>query len=168
MPGHRQSALLLHGLEKADQHWVLAQLASDDAGTLRGHLAELKALGIPRDHALAARAQPTGMEEASAGMHVASAEQIQVLLADEPAWLVAHLLAAAEWPWRDEFLASLAPFQRDRIAALRTAPLRPAAARQLVALVASSLPSQRVATPAAGNARSSGLMVLRQTLRRWF
>jgi hypothetical protein len=168
MPGHRQSALLLYGLDKADQRWVLAQLGERDAVVLRRHLAELRTLGIPADPALAARAMPAGVDGAGATLHAASVAQVQLLLDEEPAWLTAHLLAAADWPWAGDFLAALTPVQRERIDALQATPLRPAAARNLVARAAQALAAQRGPAPAANRAGRAARVVLHQAVGRWF
>ncbi|MBV8636354.1 MAG: hypothetical protein JO002_17820, partial [Burkholderiaceae bacterium] len=50
---YRQSALLLHGLNAADRHWILAQLAEDQRAQLNAFLAELEEIGMPPDRALA-------------------------------------------------------------------------------------------------------------------
>jgi hypothetical protein len=166
MSGHRQSALLLHGLGKADRRWILSQLHQDDAQLLDRHLAELKDLGIPADPALGARNSRAMAAQGSAGaVHGASAAAMQLLLAQEPAWMVRHLLALGPWPWRDAFLDSLAPPQRERLAGAGCPPLRAEASERLLAAVAGKLaarPSVPHAAPAAGLMQS-----LRQSLRRW-
>ncbi|MGZ3182501.1 MAG: hypothetical protein ACXU8N_08680 [Telluria sp.] len=160
MSGERQAALLLHGLDRADQRWLLARLDAGAARVLRGHLRELADLGIPADPALAPGAAPAGMEAAAAAVHAASAAQIQLLLADEPAWLAAQLLALRAWPWRAAYLDSLPAPQRAQAAAAPAEPLRPAAARALLAALAGRLPAP--AAPA------GALVRLQSTLRSWF
>lgn len=173
MPAHRQSALLLHGLAQADQRWILARLDQADARVLRDHLRELKDLGIPADRSLAPVATPAG--GASAGpaggaeaalVQRASPAALQLALADEPAWVVAQLLALSAWPWRAAFLDGLAPERRAAIEACAPAALAPRAAAALLAAVAGALaagPVQAHARPAA-----AVLDAARQTLRRWF
>jgi len=116
MSGHQHSALLLHGLEESDRHWILAQLAEDDRRILGEHLAELKDLGIPADAGLVQEAITAHGSLAPSGdpLHAATAAQMQVLLSDEPQWLVRQVLALEDWPWRRDFLALLPHHERTR------------------------------------------------------
>lgn len=167
MPGHRQSALLLHGLSAPDRRWVLEQLAAPDQLILNQHLNELKSLGIPADAAFSADRRPP---PAAATLETASADQMRRLLAEEPVWLVRHLLALADWPWRDDFLATLPASQRRRMTAAHRAPLAPRAAQSLLAQLTQRLAGAHRMTPSAQplEAAAGGLLQrLRRTLRRW-
>jgi len=149
MTAHRQSALLLHGLAPGDQRWILAQVGQEDARVLRAHLRELKALGIPADPALApSNAPATGSEPGSAIIARASAAAVLLALADEPAWLVAQLLAMRPWPWRAAFLNALDGPRRAAVGATAPAPLAPRVETALLAALAARMAPQGV--PAVG------------------
>ncbi|WP_332879669.1 hypothetical protein [Massilia sp. S19_KUP03_FR1] len=150
MTAHRQSALLLHGLAPADQRWILAQVDQADARVLRGHLRELKALGIPADPALAPSSAPATGGEPAASIARASAAALLLAVADEPAWLVAQLLALRPWPWRGAFLDALDPARRAALAATVPAPLAPGAQAALLSALAA-----RLAPGSAGNVRAA-------------
>src|SRR5262245_57688532 len=131
MSGHRQSALMLHGLGKTDQQWILAHLDSTDREIVSDHLTELKALGIPADRTFTAVPRPsTGKRDL---LHIASANQMLNVLANEPVWLIRHVLALDNWHWRDAFLAALDPVERERLTApgQAVAPLNDHAAASL-------------------------------------
>jgi hypothetical protein len=166
MSGHRQSALLLHGLDRADQRWIMARLGQADARILDGHLAELRQLGIPADPALAAR-RGDG-DGAEAVVRGASAAAIALLLADEPVWMVRQVLALGDWPWRDAYLAGLGQHQRERLAAGVPIPaLAGQAGAELLAALATRLAGP-VPTRAAPEAPPAGpLQSLRLALGRW-
>ncbi len=124
MSGLRQAALVLHGLSDADRTWMLGQLSADQAGTVGKLLAELRELGIPSDPSLASQAlganqigpirtRPAAQSNDSADtIRAASAAQLQRVLEGESEGLVALLLAAGEWPWRDVYLAVQQPTHR--------------------------------------------------------
>jgi hypothetical protein len=141
MPAHRQSALLLHGLSAADRRWVLARIDPADAAVLRAHLRELRELGIPADPALAPSAAPAG---AGADPHAAivaraSSAGLQLALGDEPAWLVAQVLALRDWPWRAAYLDGLTEERRAAVAKASPATLAPHAEAGLLAAIAARL-----------------------------
>lgn len=170
MPAHRQSALLLHGLSQADQRWILAQLPQDDATVLRGHLRELKELGIPADPSLAPSSAPAGAFAApgadAGAIARASAAGMQLALAEEPAWLVARLLALRAWPWQAAFLDGLAPERRSAIAAAAPATLAPRAEAALLAAVAGLLAARPA--PRAPIAEAPRPARERRAFKRWF
>lgn len=141
MPAHRQSALLLHGLSAADQRWILARVDAVDAAVLRAHLRELRELGIPADPALAPSAAPaaSGADPHAAHVARASAAGLQLALGDEPAWLVAQVLALRDWPWRAAFLDSLTEERRAAVTKAAPAALAPRAEAALLAALAARL-----------------------------
>jgi hypothetical protein len=177
MPQHRQSALLLHGLAEADRRWILARLPNEDQQILDAHLSELKSLGIPADPVLldtamvAARAPRRGV--VADPLQRASASQMQALLAEEPVWLVRHVLALEAWPWKQDFLAAQNANRRERLLA---AGQSPAAAGSKVAERLRAQLTQRLADAdfacAAGQphrSASPGLLnAAQQMVRRWF
>jgi hypothetical protein len=170
MPAHRQSALLLHGLCQADQRWVLSQLPQNDARVLRGHLRELKQLGIPADPSLVPSSAPADAQ-AGAGHHAAtvgraSAAVMQLALAEEPAWMIAKLLALQPWPWRAAFVEGLAPERRAAIAAAPAAALPQQAETALLAAAAGLLAARPAPPVHAGQARP--VLRERRKFGRWF
>jgi len=124
MSGLRQAALVLHGLSDVDRTWMLGQLSADQAGLVGKLLAELCELGIPSDPSLAAQAlagnqirpirtRPAAKSNDPADtVRAASAAQLQRVLQGESQGLIALLLAAGEWPWRDVYLAVQEPARR--------------------------------------------------------
>lgn len=165
MSAHRQSALLLHGLGTTDQRWILERLDQSDRQTLEAHLDELKSLGIPAEPALAAAASAPRGAGARARLMEAPAARMVQLLADEPVWLVRHLLALGDWPWRADYLAALAPGQRERIGTVRPAQLGSAVAARLLDDLAAGLGN---VSPALLPVRRPGaLQAMRQAMRRW-
>ncbi len=131
MEGPRQSALLLHGLSEPDRQWILQHLGDEDRLLLGEYLAELKSLGIPGDPTLLDGFRSPRPRDGRDPLLGASVAQIRALLADEPVWLVRHVLALGDWPWRQDFLAALEPAQRERLMASRLVPMRGKAAECL-------------------------------------
>ena len=122
MSGHRQAALALYALSPPDQHAILAELPGPDQAQLRGYLAELAELGFDdvasgpapapaRLFSLAPRAPATPAEQ----LRRAQAAAVAAVLADEPAGLVARVLAGDTWPWHDDFMAMLEPGRRAQV-----------------------------------------------------
>lgn len=182
MSGHRQSALLMHGLYEADRHWILAQLNADDQRILADHLAELKNLGIPADPALitettskAALIGPAPESQPSIEtdpLQAASVAQIRALLADEPVWLVRHVLALENWTWRQEYLAGLGSGQRERLRIIGDPKLKTDGklAEHLRAQLSRRLAGGdhlRLASPAP-QAALDHFSSLKKAIRRWF
>ncbi|MEN9864922.1 MAG: hypothetical protein RL748_512 [Pseudomonadota bacterium] len=136
MSGHRRTAVVLHGLQAQDRQWMLAELPGADQAIVRSHLAELEALGFqPGPDVLAAvqdLAASVAMTADAAvvsdvsGLQHATLQQMQTLLQDEPAALVARLLALQNWPWQEALLAALPAPQRQRIRMQQ--PMQPAPA----------------------------------------
>lgn len=161
MSGHRQAALALYRLGAPDQDLILAELPDADQARLRGYLAELAELGF--DDAAAAPASapatarlfsltPRAPASAHEQVRAAPAAAITALLANEPAGLVAQVLASEAWPWQDELLDLLDPARRAlvlrAIEACRSRGAAPACALALVEamaprLAASGLPAPR-------------------------
>lgn len=170
MAGHRQSALLLHGLSEPDRCWILERLGEEDQHILSEYLAELKSLGIPVDPAMIDAVRSSGPTDAGDPLHAASTVQIQALLADEPVWLIRHVLALDDWPWRQNYLEALAPGQRERLMASRQAPLSGKAAERLRWQLAQRLarfdiaPAENRAIPPA---RRGLFHAVRQAVRQW-
>jgi hypothetical protein len=128
LPGARRTALLLHALGDQDRSWLLARLPADARRPLAGMLDELRAVGIPAtrevveealalgrsgapgragDPASVGSGPPAPTETAIAWLEAADARALAAVLAPEPPMLVARLLAARPWTWRDELFAFL-------------------------------------------------------------
>lgn len=159
MTAHRQSALLLHGLNDSDRRWILGRLDEDNRRVLAEHLAELETLGIPADPRFVQAVLPTS--ETQDPLRSASAAQMVAVLANEPLWLVRQVLALENWPWRQEFIARLTPGQQR----LMTSP--PPVLRGRVAERLRWHVSQRLGQVAVAETDSvSGLRTVSHLLRR--
>jgi hypothetical protein len=128
MSGHRQAALALYPLGPADQDLILAELPDADQARLRGYLAELAELGFddavpalspamtpapaPAPSSSQAQRAPASAHEQ---VRAAPAAAMAALFANEPAGLVAQVLASDTWPWHAELLALLEPTRRARV-----------------------------------------------------
>lgn len=121
MSGHRQAAVALHAVGKADQEAVLAELPAADQDILRTYLAELSELGFDAEVAQAAAVgMPAVSSPAVNGKPLAAREQLRLadalsmyeVLNHEPASLIAQLLSLETWPWAADFLDQFAPARR--------------------------------------------------------
>lgn len=160
MSGHRQAAVALHGLVEADRRLILAQLPAPDQATLRGYLAELTELGFDGDAIAVDDMVPAG-DAIPVELAQASPAMMLGLLAQEPAALVAQVLALEDWRWREGLLALLTPARRDAVLAAHVspAPARDRFLRQsLTARLAHAVPEHKSAP-----AKSPWLA----TVRRW-
>lgn len=95
----------LGSLAEADRAWILAQLSPG---------AKARLLEEPQPSAtapfVAPSAVPVDADQISPRMLLArvDAERAAHAFATEPAWVLAALLAAEEWPWRAALIARLA------------------------------------------------------------
>ncbi|WP_061540368.1 hypothetical protein [Collimonas fungivorans] len=139
--GFRRTALLLHAMSAADRDWMLAKLDGEMRATLKTMLDELLALGIPADRALLNRAADGIVPAASTRRHSDASVNIELngsanilradavdsaianladmgpaalsqILNEEPAELIARLLACHDWKWRDGLLEKLGSGRR--------------------------------------------------------
>jgi hypothetical protein len=137
MSGDRRAALALHAMAPADRDWMLGQLAPDERALLAPLLDELRSLGIAAEPGLdlgvpaaAAEPQMTVVPAAPAVVETtppaevplpspiervrgASAARVAAVLADEPARLLACVLAVDRFDWADALLQQL-PTERRR------------------------------------------------------
>ncbi len=126
LAGPRKAALLLHAMASETRLWLLSQLPEAQAETLRGLLAELSELGIPADETLLREvlADPDNATAApSTDAQLAVIEQagpgtLWLALRDEPAGLVARLLALFDLRWEQAFLDQLGPSKRHQVQSL--------------------------------------------------
>lgn len=117
--GHqRRAALALHALERADREWLLDRLEPVQRRSVEGMLVELDELRIPPDRqllqrALAAPRPAAPGATARSRLDALSVERVHALLRDEPAGLVARLLAAHRWSWTEALIQCFdAPMRR--------------------------------------------------------
>lgn len=137
MSGHRQAALALHTLSPRDQGLILAELPETDQDTLRTYLAELKELGFDGttiEPDAIAPLPPIAVAPVAAGrvgerLRAAGAERMLTIIGDEPASLIAAVLAIDSWPWAADFLDLLAPNKRSQVRSALDAGAAPAPAR---------------------------------------
>jgi hypothetical protein len=116
----RQTAIVLAGLPRVERDWVLAHLAPARARALASLVEEARHLGIRAEGTMLAelidtldrRASP---EDALAYLDLARAEVLCSLLADSPAMLIARLLAAHPWRWREAFIARFSGPQKREV-----------------------------------------------------
>ena len=157
MSGHRQAALALYSLGGEDQDLILAELPATDAAQLRAGIAELNALGFEASVPAAAPARlfslaPRTPLSAQDRVRAASAPALAELLSNEPAALIAEVLAGHDWPWRGELLELLAPARRTlvqrAIDARMRLPAAPACHAFLVTSIAERIDSIAVPAPA--------------------
>lgn len=175
MTGLRQAALVLHGLADTDRAWMLGQLPSHQAAPVHELLIELRDLGIPTDPSFAAqalashrkrafRASPRGQEpDSTQFVRATSVESLRRVLDGEPQGLIAVLLAAADWPWRDAYLATQEPARMRALVELSRG--KPGGARlqsQVVVAVAKRLRASGGNAPSAAASGSSVLRRLRE------
>jgi hypothetical protein len=156
----RRAALLLHAMAPVDRNWMLAQLPAAGRTRLETLLRDLAELGIPNDPTLLKQVATAGMpaaepilarpvdeagsEQPFAAVAAADPVRLAVVLRDEPVDLVAMLLAAGDWTWRDAFMRQIGPLKARQVAerlAARWRGCRPGSAleRALLAAVARRL-----------------------------
>jgi len=115
----RRAALTLHALTHGDRAWMLERVEPAQRRALESLLTELANLGIPPDAAILQQAMAASRDgtvlPARAVLDALAPEQAGKLLAGEPAALVARVLAARAWPWREAFLGGLDAGARRRL-----------------------------------------------------
>ncbi|MCO4855932.1 hypothetical protein MKD49_05475 [Herbaspirillum sp. WGmk3] len=116
--GIRRAALLLHTLPLRERQLLLNAFTEDQRSSLQELLTELDSLGIPHDRVLLDQTLATLQILPSAGAHqhdriwlqAISGDrvgQLAQILMDEPAELIARLLAAGPWHWSGDLMAAL-------------------------------------------------------------
>ena len=128
----RHAALLLHTLAPDDRHWLLERLPAGERRQLEALVAELGAIGIPPapellDDLATAPARPAAGAQALPGLACAAVDDVEAVLADEPAELVARVMALGAWPWIDDVLARIPAPRRQQVVAARSRASVPAA-----------------------------------------
>jgi hypothetical protein len=130
LAGPRKAALLLHAMASETRLWLLEQLPAAQADALRALLAELNELGIPADQTLLRevladpdlsepRAEAAPDAEAQlAAIEKAGPGSLWLALREEPAGLIARLLALFDLQWERAFLDQLGPAKRHQVQSL--------------------------------------------------
>ena len=132
LAGPRKAALLLHAMASETRLWLLDQLPAVQADALRALLAELSELGIPADQELLrevladpdlAGPRPDAAPDAEVPLAViekAGPGSLWLALREEPAGLIARLLALFDLQWERAFLDQLGPSKRHQVQSLLT------------------------------------------------
>src|SRR2546427_783732 len=134
--GYRTAALALHALAEQDRTWVLGRLGAPERARLASLLAELQDLGLTADlngvEAPGSEPRPNTRPLDNAP----AAAMAEALLA-EPDWLIAAVVRARRWPWREDFLRLLGTERRLQVdgCVSRDIQMRPKAVEALVAAV---------------------------------
>lgn len=172
--GYRQSALLLHGLGKADRQWIMAQLPDEQRQALASQLVELEELGIPSDRTLtesllveARKRTATAPARAfGSALRQASAASVLPLLSGQPTWLVATVLCIEAWPWREAIYTGLDASRRERVKQSMGARPPEKLARALVSQLEARLDTAEAVTAAPSNEGSGWSRFLRKFQKR--
>jgi hypothetical protein len=154
--GERKAALALSSLVEADRAWMLERLQEPQRARLLALLDELGAMRVSFDRELLKQlGEPEKAEkpvqppvEAHA-LETADPQPVLDVLEREPDWLVALVLRARVWPWRNALLERLGTERARRVA--RVAPdaaaLRPKAIAALLDALHAKVRAQPVVHP---------------------
>lgn len=158
--GYRKAALKLHTMSAKDREWLLQQFTEDEQASLTELLRELQELGIKSDFGMSGELSadetidmsnpvPDNEPEVDKSVELlcaARAEEIAMLLSNEPDMVAGVVLSAYPWPWRSQLLASYGVEARLRASrALSQAQvLRPKVRSELIRMMASRLAAARV------------------------
>jgi hypothetical protein len=115
MDGLRMAALKLHGAGPSDRNWILGQLDRSTRRQLNGLLRDLRKSGIDPGTIGEVGSAPLWMEpqpqpvaaDSVVRLEKADAAAIERVLAGEPAWVIAAVVNARGWTWRDAVLKRL-------------------------------------------------------------
>ena len=126
MEAYKKVALRLHSFTTSDQQWLLSQLPELQSQKLLSLINELESLGIPKASAYLSDVEQipksnTGKKKFSdlpayfAIIESCHASAIDSLLSHESHTLVAIVLQAYAWSWRQEFMNKLNPERKQSI-----------------------------------------------------
>lgn len=163
--GAKQAALLVHAMAPADQKWLWSQLPSAHQVELKSLIAELDALGVPKDRQalsleLAEPEAPSkpyggaqkalqGDEAIETASSLSDVEFLCALTSDEvhelariwsgePPQFVALALNAHDWPWRELLLERMPAVHKRKIEDLLLKPVRKGAPLRIQAVLQST------------------------------
>jgi hypothetical protein len=134
MDGLRMAALKLHGAAAADRNWILSQFDRSTRRRLNGLLRDLRRSGIDPGTIGQIDSAPPRKEpqprpvvpDSVVRLEQADAGAIERVLADEPAWVIAAVVNARSWAWRDAVLKRLKRRRKVLRRGLPSASPRPA------------------------------------------
>jgi hypothetical protein len=166
----RKAALVLSSLHEADRRWLLAQLDGTQRDKVTGLVQELAGMNLALDDETLKRLlrplPAAAVEEAAeSALGRASARAVFDVLAAQPDRIVALVLAARSWPWREGFLRLLGTERRLRVQRARPprGELRPQAVAALLVAVESRLDEE--ATDAHAMAASTAAAAWQRPVR---
>lgn len=172
MNGLPPAAERLRGLDARDRAWLLARLAPAERARVEALLDEL-AQGAPTPgNAEAAAPGANGAADPRSEdvreLDAADPLRLAALLAREPDGVVAALLLAERWSWRERFLAALPLHRRRAVAEASVGALPPALREAVVAATAQQLRETRLdAVPDLAGEVVSVSRPARRGLARW-
>ena len=149
MDGMRKAALMLSSLRDEDRAWLLAQVGETERSQLGSLLAEVGELGVSLDAQTVRQLVQTSAapesDSAPRPLANASAQSVFEILAHEPDWLIAIVVQARPWKWREPFLVLLGTERRLRVRRARpAAKVKPRMLEVLIAAVEARLDEQAV------------------------
>jgi hypothetical protein len=129
----RKAALALHAMAADDQQWLLARLPAARRAEVQALLQELRDLGIPPDQELLGacladvpRAPARTAAERLAQLPAGQVRSLAQVLAAEPPSLVARLLRAHPWSWKQAMVHEWSTAFRGQVDAVPVMPAAPA------------------------------------------
>ncbi|WP_433693401.1 hypothetical protein [Herbaspirillum seropedicae] len=172
--GTRRAALLLHTLPLRERQPLLNSFTEEQRRSLQELLKELESLGIPHDRALLDQTLATLQIVPSTGVPqhdriwlqaIARDQVVQLaqILMDEPAELIARLLAAGPWHWSGDLMATLELPKRRQVHSLAYEMRQPSER-----LTNALLRSVRVALAARGSKQIKAGKAALPSLTGWF
>ena len=115
----RRAALLLHTVSAEDRAWLLSQLDAAHRMRLQELVDELRSIGIPPAPELLDELGPVGPRAddapAQCGLRQADGAALAIILAAEPAELIARVISLGPWSWTGALLARLGALQRQQV-----------------------------------------------------
>jgi hypothetical protein len=153
----RKAALALHAMGTDDQQWLLSRLPPPRRAEVQALLQELRDLGIPPDQELLAacladapRSVPRSATERLAQLPDGQMRALAQALEAEPPLLVARLLRAHPWSWKQAMAHEFSLSFRNSVEAVPPVPAAPAmdtAVCELVCLRLDALPPAGLEKP---------------------
>ncbi|MEY3200542.1 MAG: hypothetical protein RIR70_92 [Pseudomonadota bacterium] len=174
-PTLRQTAIVLASLPRIERDWILRRLPPARARELAAAIDEATTLGITVEGALIPglidrlerRAEPA---DARAFLQRADARALSLLLADEPAGLIARFIQSHPWAWREAFIAHFSgPQKRALIELLQRPAHAPASLLDdaLIDRIAAALKAQGPVSQSAPPPRKSRLKAFARAFPMW-
>jgi hypothetical protein len=123
MDGLRRAALVLSSLRADDRAWMLARVHDTERVRLAELVSEVRGLGLSLDaqtlrqfvHSDGSQLDLEADDARSSNIASASPGAVHEILGREPDWLIAIVLRARPWRWREAFLSLLGAERRRRV-----------------------------------------------------